>query len=233
MAINHYGQPIGEALTDWQAVNRPDALALNGTFCRLVALDAPRDYRGLFDAYQRAADDRDWTYLPAERPDSLQAMLQHLQVLQADPSLVSYTVCDPVSGEPLGTVALMRIDPANGVLEIGHVNWSPAMKQRPSASEAIFLLLRYAFNQLGYRRCEWKCDSLNAPSRRAALRFGFVYEGQFKCAIVIKGRNRDTDWFAITRDRWPTIERGFARWLAADNFTPDGQQKTRLQALFD
>ncbi len=138
-------------------------------------------------------------------------MLQHLETLQANPALVNLTVFDAASDAPVGTVALMRINEANGVLEIGHVSWSPLMKQRSSATEAIALLLRYAFDTLGYRRCEWKCDSHNAPSRQAALRFGFRYEGNFRFAVIVKGRSRDTDWFAITADRWPAVRQALAR----------------------
>lgn len=141
------------------------------------------------------------------------------------------TVFDSASQAPVGTVAYMRIDEGNGVLEIGHVSWSPAMKQRSSATEAVYLMLRHLFDDLGYRRCEWKCDSHNAPSRQAAARFGFNYEGRFRYAVITKGRSRDTDWFAITSDCWPAIKAAFEQWLSPDNFNAQGQQKQRLQAF--
>ncbi|MGP1188851.1 GNAT family N-acetyltransferase, partial [Serratia sp. CY54781] len=209
----------------------PPPATLGGRFCSLAPLEPQRDYAALFEAFQLAPDGRDWTYLSIERPDTPAAMLQHLETLQANPALVNLTVFDAASDAPVGTVALMRIDEANGVLEIGHVSWSPLMKQRSSATEAIALLLRYAFDTLGYRRCEWKCDSHNAPSRQAALRFGFRYEGNFRFAVIVKGRSRDTDWFAITADRWPAVRQALARWLSADNFDAQGRQIARLQVL--
>ncbi|VXC76616.1 GNAT family N-acetyltransferase [Enterobacterales bacterium 8AC] len=231
MAFNQYGQPVGEALPEWQPRPRPTGATLNGQFCRLVALDAERDFAALFNAYQQAPDGRDWTYLMGERPESLAAMRTHLEKLQANTGLVNLLVLDSRHQTPVGTVALMRIEEASGVLEIGHVNWSPLMKQRSCATEAIFLLLRYTFDELGYRRCEWKCDSLNEPSRQAARRFGFSYEGRFMKALVTKGRSRDTDWFAMTEDRWPAVRTAFEQWLDEENFTADGQQKQRLQAF--
>ncbi|CAI0722559.1 GNAT family protein [Serratia ficaria] len=232
MRTNQHGQPVGEPLADWRPARRPQGVTtLGGRFCRLAPLDPQRDSAALFAAFQQAPDGRDWTYLPVERPESPAAMRQHLNNLQANDALVNFTVFDAASGAPVGTVAFMRIDEANGVLEIGHVSWSPAMKRRSSATEAIALMLRHAFDELGYRRCEWKCDSHNAPSKQAALRFGFSYEGCFRYAVIVKGRSRDTDWFAITGDRWPAIGAAFERWLSADNFDAQGRQKQRLQAL--
>lgn len=231
MAINQFGQPIGEPMPNWQAVQRPSGVTLSGRFCRLEALDPQRHHAALFAAFDRAPDGRDWTYLSRERPESPQVLRAHLESMQANSTLVNLTVCDLLTQMPVGTVAFMRIDEANGVLEIGHVCWSPLMKQRSCATEAIYLMLRYAFDELGYRRCEWKCDSLNVPSRQAAQRFGFQYEGRFLNALVSKGRNRDTDWFAMTDARWLAVRGGFEQWLKAENFTAEGQQKRRLQAF--
>ncbi|CAI1865232.1 GNAT family N-acetyltransferase [Serratia plymuthica] len=231
MAFNQFGQPVGEPLTDWRAPQRPAGEPLDGRFCFMKSLDPQRDHAALFSAFQLAPDGRDWTYLSIERPDSPAAMLQHLTQLQANPALVNLTVFDSASHAPVGTVAYMRIDEGNGVLEIGHVSWSPAMKQRSSATEAVYLMLRHLFDDLGYRRCEWKCDSHNAPSRQAAARFGFNYEGRFRYAVITKGRSRDTDWFAITSDRWPAIKVAFEQWLSPGNFNAQGQQKQRLQAF--
>ncbi|AHG22261.1 acetyltransferase [Chania multitudinisentens RB-25] len=229
MGINQYGQPVGEALPVWQPRVRPAVVTLTGKFCRLEALDAERDSAALFNAYQQAMDDRDWTYLMGERPSNPEAMRESLAKIQTNPEWVGLVVIDSPSQVPVGTVAFMRIEEASGVLEIGHVNWSPLMKQRSCATEAIYLMLRHAFDELGYRRCEWKCDSLNAPSRQAALRFGFTYEGRFLKALVTKGRNRDTDWFAMTEDSWPAVRIAFEQWLDDRNFTALGQQKQRLQ----
>ena len=126
---------------------------------------------------------------------------------------------------------LFRSDPANGVIEVGHLQFSPRLQRTPAATEAIFLLMRHAFDDLGYRRFEWKCDSLNAPSRAAAERLGFQYEGTFRQAVVYKGRNRDTAWYAIVDGDWPTIRAGFEAWLSPGNFDGVGRQRVRLADL--
>ncbi|WAW10297.1 GNAT family N-acetyltransferase [Oxalobacter vibrioformis] len=232
MPVNEYNQPIGISLPDWKPAAMPVPHTLTGRFCRLLPLDAEKHAEGLFAAHQLAADDRNWTYLPYDRPDTLKAMRAFLEGLTGSEGFVHFAVLDSQSGKPVGSVALMRIDPASGVLEIGHVNFSPRMQRTSASTEVIFLLLSYAFDALGYRRCEWKCDGLNAPSRAAAMRFGFVYEGTFKNAIVTKGRNRDTDWFTITDQRWPHIRAAFMAWLDAGNFDSDGRQIRRLGDFF-
>ncbi|ONQ53145.1 GNAT family N-acetyltransferase, partial [Burkholderia cenocepacia] len=133
-----------------------------------------------------------------------------------------YTVIDRATGRAVGTLALMRIDPANGVIEVGSVTFSPLLKRTPVSTEAQFLLMKYAFDTLGYRRYEWKCDDLNAPSRKAAARLGFRYEGTFRQAIVYRGRNRDTAWFSIIDGEWPDVRAAFEAWLAPENFDAEG-----------
>lgn len=140
-------------------------------------------------------------------------------------------VVDQANGRAVGTCAFLRIDPANGVAELGTINWSPLMRRSALGSEAIFLMLRHLFDDLGYRRCEWKCDSLNLPSRQAAERLGFRYEGTFRQAVVVKGRTRDTDWLSIIDAEWPARHAAFAAWLSPDNIGGDGRQKRRLQAF--
>jgi len=140
-------------------------------------------------------------------------------------------VIDQANGRAVGTCAFLRIDPANGAAELGTINWSPLMKRSALGSEAIFLMLRHLFDDLGYRRCEWKCDSLNLPSRQAAERFGFRYEGTFRQAVVVKGRTRDTDWLSIIDGEWPALRLAFAAWLSPDNIGDDGRQERRLQAF--
>jgi len=140
-------------------------------------------------------------------------------------------VIDQANGRAVGTCAFLRIDPANGAAELGTINWSPLMKRSALGSEAIFLMLRHLFDDLGYRRCEWKCDSLNLPSRQAAERLGFRYEGTFRQAVVVKGRTRDTDWLSIIDGEWPALRSAFAAWLSPDNIGDDGRQERRLQAF--
>lgn len=228
MSVNEYNQPIGISLPDWKPAAMPLPHTMTGRFCRLEPLDAEKHAAGLFAAHQLAPDDRNWTYLPYDRPGSPKAMQDFLQTMLATEGFVHFAVIDRQSEKPIGSVALMRIDPASGVLEIGHVNFSPLMQRTSASTEVIFLLLSYTFDELGYRRCEWKCDGLNAPSRAAAMRFGFLFEGTFKNAIVTKGRNRDTDWFAITAERWPGIRAAFLSWLDAGNFDSEGRQIRRL-----
>ncbi|MBS0967625.1 GNAT family N-acetyltransferase [Nissabacter archeti] len=228
--INHFGQPVGEDLPSWSARPRPARITLPGDYCRLEPLMAERHTQSLFDAYYSIPHNEGWTYLPVERPADLAAFRQLLASLDGAEDL-HMAVIDKTSGEALGTAAFLRVDPAHGVAEIGWINWSPRMQRQRAGTEAIFLMLRYLFDELGYRRCEWKCDSLNAPSRAAALRYGFRYEGRFHQAMVSKGRNRDTDWFALLDSDWPAIRQAFSQWLAADNFDGAGHQHRRLQAF--
>lgn len=143
---------------------------------------------------------------------------------------IHFAVIDNQTQLPVGSLALMRIDPKNGVVEVGHVHFSPLMSRSPLSTEAQYLLMRYVFDELGYRRYEWKCNSLNEPSRRAALRLGFQYEGRFRQALVVKGHNRDTDWFSILDKEWQALECAFQNWLATDNFTADGKQIRSLES---
>ena len=159
----------------------------------------------LFDAYRSAADGRDWTYLTIGPFDSLDAYREHLTRVAASADPLHYAVIDPATGKAVGTLALMRIDPANGVIEVGHVIYSQRLKRTRMATEAMFLLMQARFDELGYRRFEWKCDSLNEPSRAAALRYGFTFEGIFRQAIVYRERNRDTAWFSIIDSEWPAL----------------------------
>ena len=142
-----------------------------------------------------------------------------------------HAIVDAETGKAVGIAGYLRIDPGNGVIEVGHLHYSPRLQQTRAATEAMYLLMRRAFDELGYRRYEWKCDSLNAPSRAAALRLGFTFEGIFRKAIVYKGRSRDTAWFSIVDDEWPQVKAGFERWLDPANFDAAGRQRARLAEL--
>ena len=228
MPQDAFGQEIGAPLAGWKPPPPPPRNAIAGRYCRLEPLDARRHAADLFDAYAAAPDARDWAYLPLERPadvDGLRALIA-AQSLSRDP--LHFAVLDG-DGHAAGSAALMRIDPPNGVIEVGHINFSPSLKRTRAGTEAIFLFMRLAF-QLGYRRFEWKCDSLNAPSRKAAGRYGFIFEGLFRQAVVTKGRNRDTAWYAIVNGDWPRIEAAFEAWLAPENFDEAGQQRRPLAA---
>ncbi len=227
--LNAFGQPIGEALPDWTPRLWPPRTPIEGRFCRLEPLDADRHARGLFEAYAEAPDARDWTYLPDERETDAGAFHARIAARAASADPLHMAVLR--AGKVVGSAALMRIDPGNGVLEIGHVHFAPVLQRTPAATEAVFMLMRRAFDELGYRRLEWKCDSLHAASRRAASRLGFAFEGVFKNAVVTKARNRDTSWYAMVSSDWPTIRSGLEKWLSPSNFDNSGRQVADLATL--
>ena len=228
--LNQFDQLIGDALPDWQPRAHPQRTVLEGRFCRLEPLQQ-QHAEALFAAHQQAADTRSWTWLLREPDDSPEAYRQWIASVETLQDPMHFAVIDAHSQQPVGSLALMRIDPKNGVVEVGHVHFSPRLSRTPAATEAQWLLMRYAFDTLGYRRYEWKCNSLNEPSRQAALRLGFQFEGRFRQALVIKGHNRDTDWFSIIDGEWPALDSAFRAWLAADNFTTDGKQRRSLASL--
>ena len=221
---------IGVPLAGWTSREPPGRSTMEGRFCRLEPLEASHA-DALFEAYQTAPDGRDWTYLPVQRFTDRSLFKAHVaaQAVSTDP--LHHAIVEHTSGRPVGTAALMRIDPANGVIEVGHIAYSPLLQRRAAGTEAIYLLMRRVFDERGYRRLEWKCDSLNDPSRRAALRYGFMLEGIFRQAVVTKGRNRDTAWYAILDEDWPPLRLALERWLSPDNFEADGSQRQALAAL--
>ncbi|MDN8598152.1 GNAT family protein [Citrobacter sp. S2-9] len=225
--INLYGQTVGDALPDWTGASLLSRVVLDGRYCRLEPLEPERHAADLFDAYAQAVDERDWTWLASERPESVQATTRWLDGKVRDETLVPFAVIDARSARAVGLVCYMAIEQEHGSVEIGHVTWSPRMKQTVLGSEAIWLLLGHAFAQ-GYRRIEWKCDSLNTASRQAAERLGFVYEGRFRQKIVRKGRNRDSDWLSMIDGEWPQCDRALQRWLAPENFDEHGRQRKTL-----
>ncbi len=172
-----------------------------------------------------------WTYLPVGPFADLDAYRAWVEGASRSTDPLFFAIVDAATGRAVGVASYLRIDPANGVIEVGHLQFSPRLQRTPAATEAIFLLMRHAFDDLGYRRFEWKCDSLNAPSRAAAERLGFQYEGTFRQAVVYKGRNRDTAWYAIVDGDWPTIRAGFEAWLSPGNFDGVGRQRVRLADL--
>ncbi len=228
---NEFAQPIGASLTNWQGARQPGRITLEGQYCRLVQVDADQHLHDLAEAYGTAADGRDWTYMATGPFNTLDAYRAHIQKLASTSDPLHFAVIDLASGRALGTLALMRIDTVNGVIEVGHIAFSPQLKKTRIATEAIYLLMRHVFEDLGNRRFEWKCDSLNGPSRAAALRFGFTFEGIFRQAIVYKGRNRDTAWFSIIDPEWPALKEHYERWLDPRNFDADGMQIGRLSVV--
>ncbi len=216
-------------LQTWQPCPRPERVVIEGRCVRLEPLDKALHGDGLFKASMaEGADDR-FRYLfeaPMPRPD----FDNWLAKAQASSDPMFWAVIDTRTGRTEGRQALMRIDASHGVIEIGNILWGPAIARSRAATEALYLFALHAFETLGYRRFEWKCNNLNEPSKRAAIRFGFTFEGIFRQHMVAKGQNRDTAWFAITDAEWPAIKARFGVWLDAANFDAQGQQKKRLEA---
>jgi RimJ/RimL family protein N-acetyltransferase len=222
--------PVGDAL-DWRPARLPAATELRGSYSLLRPVD-PGDAGQLYPlGHPPEGDPSIWTYLP-DGPyasvDELQRMLEAAR-LSTDP--LWFTLVRLADERALGLAAYQRIKPQDGVIEIGRIWFGPPLKHTTAASELIFLLARHAFDDLGYRRLEWKCDSLNVASRRAAERYGFRFEGVFRQHMVVRGRNRDTAWYAITDRDWPAIRAGFEAWLAPENFDQQGRQRQSLREL--
>lgn len=232
--VNALGQPIGEAVPDFTAPPFPPHEGMAGRFCRLEPL-APAHGDGLWRAFQRDAEGRNWTYLAHEAFEREEAFAAWVAdaATSVDPQFYAVLVPERGGGTPVtpvGIASYLRITPAAATIEVGHIHFSPLLQRTAAATEAMYLMMRRVF-ELGYRRYEWKCDSLNAPSRRAAQRLGFSYEGIFRQALVTKGRNRDTAWYACVDHEWPALRQAFETWLAADNFGPDGRPIQSLAAL--
>jgi RimJ/RimL family protein N-acetyltransferase len=223
-------QPVGPPV-DARPARRPERVVLRGRFVTLVPLDAERHADALFDGVNGGDKDRLWTYLadgPFADPAAFKTNLA-AKAKSDDP--LFFAVVDNALQRAVGYQALMRVEPNHRAIEVGSVLYAPALQRTPGATEAQYLFARYIFDDLGYRRYEWKCDALNAPSRRAALRLGFAFEGVFRQHMIVKGRNRDTAWHAIADSEWPLRRAAFERWLAPDNFDAAGRQRASLASL--
>ncbi len=218
--------PIGPHVTVAPA-RLPVADVLEGRYCRLERLDTARHGDDLYAASSDADAPARFRYLPDPPPTSRAEFAAWLDCAMAGPD-VFYAVVSRQSGRACGRQAFMRMAPEHGSIEIGNIYWGSAIARTPVATEALYLFADHAFTELGYRRFEWKCDALNAPSRRAASRFGFTFEGQFRRAVIVRGRTRDTAWYSIIDEEWPRLRAGYERWLAEENFAADGQQLSPL-----
>jgi RimJ/RimL family protein N-acetyltransferase len=226
---NPFDQPIGPDVPDWTPRQRPARVVLQGRTCRLEPLSVEAHGDSLYQAFCAQTDASDWTYLFVGPFPDAASYRSYLQSAAASADPLHWAVVEQASGKAVGTLSLMRIEPVHGVIEVGNVTFSPLMKRTPVSTEAQYLLMKFVFDELGYRRYEWKCDALNAPSRRAALRLGFSFEGIFRQAVIYKGRSRDTAWFAIIDSEWPARRAEFERWLAPDNFDGSGLQLSNLR----
>lgn len=224
------GQPIGFPLPDWSPPPLPPRETLLGQYCRVEPLDTARHAADFHAANALEPDQRGWTYLTYGPFATLDEYRRWATDCEQRTDYLCHAIIDQTSGKVGGVAAYMRMDPANGSIEVGGIKYTPLIAQQPVATEAMFLLMQRAFD-LGYRRYEWKCDALNMPSREAALRLGFSFEGVFRQAVVHKGRNRDTAWFSVTDREWPALQLAYVEWLAPENFDAEGQQIVRLSGL--
>ena len=215
-------------LSTWKGVPRPDRVTLDGRYARLEPLDPVRHGKDLLaSGRQPGADDR-FRYLPDEPAADLAALTPWLEKAATSTDPLFFAVIDRETGRAEGRQSLMRIEPAHGAIEIGHILWGPAIARTRVVTEALYLSGSHVFDTLGYRRFEWKCHNLNEPSKRAAQRFGFTFEGVFRQHMVVKGRNRDTAWFAMTDGDWPRLKAGYEAWLRPENFDENKQQRSKL-----
>ena len=242
ITTNAFGQLVGSSLPDWTCRSQPTAVTIQGQYCRLEPLNVQLHASDLFTAYMQASDARDWTYLLSEYPGTdFHAFEKFIESKAANTietrpfAIIAYGAGDRListrKDAAIGMIALMRIDPMNGSIEVGGVNYSRQLRGTCAGTEAMYLLMRYVFDTLGYRRLEWKCDSLNTASQAAAKRYGFTYEGTFRQAIVYKGRTRDTAWFSLLDSEWPLCKKAFEQWLQGGNFDEAGIQRQKLESI--
>jgi RimJ/RimL family protein N-acetyltransferase len=229
--VNEFGQPVGDLVVpEWSPRLRPDAVTLAGPSVVVEPL-AVAHAEALLASLCGPEDRSLWTYRATEPPDDLEEMTAFIARTLTTPDLLTFVLV-PRGGTASGIASYTRIDPATGQVEVAGVLYAATLQRSRAATEAIHLLMRYAFDDLGYRRFEWKCDSLNEPSRRAAARLGFTYEGRFRHHMVTKGRNRDTDWYSVTDAEWPAVRAAHERWLDPANFDDDGRQRTSLSSVW-
>ncbi|MGR3662884.1 MAG: GNAT family N-acetyltransferase [Paracoccaceae bacterium] len=218
---------IGEIVNNWQAPVTPTGAILEGTYARLESLQ-PHHHAAIHQA--NTADDHIWDYMPYGPFADADAYSDWANSIQNSPDPFFYAIYDKERGDWAGVASYLRITPQAGSIEVGNINYSPQLQKTRAATETMFLMMQWAFDA-GYRRYEWKCDARNLGSRRAAQRFGFSYEGIFRQALMIKGRNRDTAWFAAIDSEWPALKIAFETWLSPDNFDVEGRQRIRLSDL--
>ncbi|MBB6261500.1 RimJ/RimL family protein N-acetyltransferase [Paenochrobactrum gallinarii] len=218
-------------LTNWTPREKPQRIILDGQYVRLEPLDVDRHGDQLYVVSSVADVDQRFRYLFDEPPASREDFTPWLEKSAASTTTMFFAVIDKKTGLVAGRQALMRIEPQYGVIEIGNVYWGPAISRQRGATEAQYLFMQYVFDGLGYRRYEWKCNNDNEPSKRAALRFGFTFEGIFRQHMVAKGLNRDSAWFSIIDSEWPALKRAYQAWLSSDNFNENGEQIRKLESF--
>lgn len=223
--INDCNQEVGSLVKDWQPRPWPEKATINGKYCRLEPLNSNKHAAQLFEAYKKLGNDAIWTYIPVGPFDNFETYRDFINGRANSTDAIHYAIVSNTTHRAVGTFCLMRIDKENGVTEVGFVIFSPDLQKTTMATEAHYLLMKHVFEVLKFRRFEWKCSSLNEPSRRAATRLGFQYEGTFRQAAVMKGRNRDTNWFSVIDKEWKSCRKAFELWLSEENFQNGKQIK--------
>lgn len=231
MAIrtNKFGQAIGAVVTDWNGARPPPRTSMPGRFCRVEPLSSETHLNDLYEAYSADPDGTLWTYMFAGPFSSKEEFRAWLEPACATDDPLFHAIIDLSTNKAVGLAAFMRIQAGVGVIEVGNITYSPHLQRTPMATEAMFLMMKRVFDELGYRRYEWKCDSLNAPSRKAAARLGFCCDGIFEQAIVYRGRNRDTAWYSILDRDWSRLKEAYETWLDPKNFDEFGKQYRKLR----
>jgi RimJ/RimL family protein N-acetyltransferase len=223
--------PIGLPV-ETHAAKRPERVTLKGRWITLAPLDAEKHAEALYEGSNGdESRERVWTYLFDGPFTNLAEFAANIQLKARSSDPLFFAVIDNSSGRAVGYQTLMRFDPPNRVIEVGNIMYTPAMQRTQGGTEAQYLFARHVFDDLGYRRYEWKCNNLNAPSKRAAERFGFAFEGIFRQHMIVKGRNRDTAWFSMLDSEWPARKAAYERWLSPGNFDAEGRQRIALSAL--
>src|SRR3990167_2955215 len=224
---NEFNQIVGYKVEQWISAKKPEKKVLRGKYCSLEPLEINKHAEALFNALAIDNAGESWTYLPYGPFKTLDEFKEWLKIKTAEQNTLLYAILDNTQ-KPIG-ISGYGINSEHGVIEVGHLHFSAPLKRTPLATDAMYLMMHYAFEELHYRRYEWKCNALNQSSRNAALRLGFTFEGIFRQHYVFKGRNRDTAWFSIIDSEWPAIKAKFERWLDPNNFDEQGQQKISLR----
>ena len=228
---NKLGQPIGASIIGWTNALPPPKSEMIGQYCKIVPLNVDAHAQALFAAFAKDTENKNWTYMfdgPFDDFATFESWLTHI-AMNEDP--LCHSIIDKQTNAAVGLASYMRIKKTHGVIEVGSIQFSPLIQRTRISTEAMFLMMQRVFDELGYRRYEWKCDSLNEKSRAAALRLGFIFEGIFRQAIIYKGRNRDTAWYSVIDSQWPSLKQTFKLWLDPTNFDSDGNQRTRLDDI--
>ena len=228
MHKNEFGQIVGNPIDGWVTAKNPIMKNIHGQYCTLEQLNILRHADELFNSLSIDNHGESWTYLPYGPFETYDSFENWLNSAILKPNTLFYVIKSNKTQKAIGLSAYLQIRPVHGVIEIGHLHFSKLLKRTPLATEVIYLMLQMAFDELNYRRCEWKCNSLNENSRQAALRFGFQFEGIFRQNFVFKNRNRDTAWFSIIDSEWPLLKIKFEKWLNPNNFDASGKQILKL-----